>query len=92
MDKFVSLVAVKHKEYQDRSFLFEAPRGVTLKEGEIVVVDTQYGEQLGIVTAVHNFVYYDGVDYNFIVKAMGATKPLKKVIGEFAPFIYEEDE
>ena len=91
-DKFVSLVAVKHDRHHDRCFLFEAPRGCCLKKGEIVAVDTQYGEHLGVVEAVHDFMLVDSTDYNFIVDAMGATKPLKRVMGVFAPYKYEEDE
>lgn len=92
MDKFVSLVAVKHEEYQDRSFLFEAPISYKIGVGSLVVVDTQYGEKLGRATAVHDFIRVGSDHYNFIVAAMGATEPLKKVIGVFTPLKYEEEE
>ena len=91
-DKFVSLVAVKHRAGHDRSFLFEAPQTCFIHKGDIVAVDTQYGEDYGRVTAINPFVLVDSMDYNFAVDAMGATKPLKKVIGVFAPCKYEEDD
>lgn len=90
-DRFVSLVAVKHEEHHDRSFLFEAPHSCGLKKGDSVIVDTKYGEALGKVTAFQSFVMVGSDGYNFILDAMGATEPLKKVVGAFKPYEYKED-
>ena len=91
-DRYISLVAVRHGTPNDRNFLFEAPRGCCLRKGEFVLVDTQYGEALGRVVAVSNYVLVGNTEYEFAVNSMGAKEPLKKVIGVFKPYKYEEEE
>ncbi len=91
-DRFIKLVAVKHRAGHDRCFLFEAPQSCVINKGDIVMVETQYGEDYGRVTAINPYVLVGSFDYNFAVDAMGATEPLKKVIGVFAPCKYEEDD
>lgn len=91
-DRFISLVAVKHKESDNRSFLFEAPRLCNLKVGDTVVCDTQYGEAYGKVTAVSEYVRYGSPEYIFVALAMGAKEPLKKVIGRVVAYEYEKED
>lgn len=91
-DRYVSLVAVKHKESDNRSFLFEAPRVCNLEAGDIVVCDTQYGEAYGKVTAVKEFVRVGSEEYGFVVASMGAKEPLKKVVGRVVAYKYEEED
>lgn len=90
-DKFLSLVTVKHKESDNRSFLFEAPSLCNLTVGDTVLCDTQYGEAYGKVTAVSEYVRVGSPEYNFIVLAMGANEPLKKIIGRMVAYEYEKE-
>lgn len=88
-DRRISLVAVKHKDEHNRCFLFEAPRFCGLKVGETVLVDTQYGEDIGKVVAVEEYVQTNSEIYEFIIKAMGATEPLKRIVGRYKKYEYE---
>ena len=91
-DKYLSLVAVKHYKEHDRSFLFEAPRLCNLKVGDTVLCDTQYGEAYGKVTAVSEYVRVGSPEYCFVVLAMGAHEPLKKIIGRIVAYEYEKED
>ena len=77
---YIDLVAVTHHE-GERPFLFQAPAWTyALKPGTEVVVDTVKGMQKGrVVDSIT--VGVGGEHYDFIVKAMNATLPLKKVVG-----------
>jgi len=75
---YIDLVLCKH-DGNNNNFLFYAPAWSNLKEGDRVIVNTQYGESDAVVVAT-NCVEYKDDDYNFIIKATGATKPLRKVL------------
>ena len=90
-DRYISLVAVRHDMPNDKNFLFEAPSGCCLRKGELVLVDSQFGESIGRVVAVQNYVLVGDTEYEFAVNSLGATEPLKRVIGVFKPYKYEED-
>ena len=82
MDKYkhVDLVVVTTECGERR--LFEAPSYSPLKEGDVVKVDTSCGVINGIVTAISRSEVLDGFEYNFIITACGATKPLRRVISK----------
>ena len=92
MSKHVDMV-VARTECGDRR-LFEAPNWSNLRKGDRIKVDTQCGVIDATVVAVANAEVFDGWNYNFIITACGATKPLKKVISKIVEttFEYSEEE
>lgn len=90
MSKHVDMV-VARTECGDRR-LFEAPNWSNLRQGDRIRVDTQSGVIDATVVAVANAEVFDGWNYNFIITACGATKPLKKVISKVTETIFEYSE
>ena len=91
MADYIDLVAVVNQAGQ-RPFLFQAPAWTyALKPGTEVVVETVNGEKKGVV--VDSITVRIGrEELDFIVKAMNATLPLKKVLGvlEYTELKYPE--
>lgn len=75
---YIDIVAVKLRP--ERPYLFQAPSWSAIREGDQVKVETSNGTQIGEVVAKDTF---DDArdDFDFIVKAMSATLPLKRVLG-----------
>lgn len=89
MSKYVDLVTCKQEH---GIWLFYAPAFSYLHEGQELVVDTQCGEQPATVISAYT-VEKDSDLYNFIIKATGATLPLKKVLSKvnYKKLEYEEE-
>lgn len=91
--KFVKLVAVKFAFPKNgKNYLFVAPFLADMNAGDEVIVDTAKGEQRATVVSFTD-VRDGGDEYKFIISAMGATIPLKKVLARLTMYryMYEED-
>jgi len=84
--EYIDLVLVKHPN-NGNVFLFEAPQFSSIKAGDTVLCDTQYGEALG---KVEDKKTVNESEIQFIVKSAGATLPLKRIIGTFDQIKYTE--
>ena len=89
MSKHVDMV-VTNTKFGRR--LFEAPKFSGLREGDKVKVDTRAGIVEATVLAVSPAEVYDGYNYNFIITACGATKPLRKVVSKITETKFEYSE
>lgn len=91
MNSYKQYVVCQHTG--NKKFLFYAPLYVTVKSGDEVLVDTQFGEKKATVLAVCN-AFNDDVERALRVLAGAEDKPLKRVIGkyDFSKFDYSEDE
>ena len=92
MNKFVQFVVCQHTD-SIKKFLFYAPFCATIKSGDEVLVDTQFGEKRATVLAVCSSTRNE-LENILRVLAGAEDKPLKRVIGkyEFTKFDYGEDE
>lgn len=92
MNSYVQFVVCQHTG-DSKKYLFFAPFYATIKSGDEVLVDTQYGERRATVLTVCSSTRYD-VENILRVLAGAEDKPLKRVIGkyEFTKFDYGEDE
>ena len=77
MNEKVKIVMVLHKNCP-RSFIFEVPEGMNLHRENVVLVDTKYGDAVG-VCATEPFEMFS----EDIANIEGVTLPLRK-IKEFA--------
>jgi len=89
---FIDLVAVSFP-LDKRNYLYEAPRWTGLEQGDEVIVQDDDGRHSGIVLDSVT-VTKDDDKYNFIVNAMGAEKPLARVIQKvtYHKLDWKEDE
>ena len=79
---YIDLVVCKHKD-SDKRYLFRAPAWSSLEEGQDVIVETSNGLEPAIVVTVNTFDNdCKDTDTQFILKSMGATWPLKKVVSK----------
>lgn len=92
MNSYVQFVVCQHTG-DTKKYLFYAPFYATIKSGDEVLVDTQYGERRATVLTVCSSTR-DDVENILRVLAGAEDKPLKRVIGkyEFTKFNYREDE
>lgn len=92
MNSYVQFVVCQHIG-STRKFLFYAPLYATIKSGDEVLVDTQYGEKRATVLTVCNSTSND-VEQVLRVLTGAGCEPLKRVIGkyDFTKFNYREDE
>ena len=74
----IGLALCRHND-NDKNYLFRMPKYGNLNAGDKVVVETKKGEQEATVVASAT-VFDDEEDFNMILKASGATLPLKKVL------------
>ena len=79
--RFIDLVAVKHTD-NGKPFLFQAPAFCSLSPDQTVEVDTRLGITTGKVVATYT-VDPDSDEYRFIIAAMDAVEPLRKVLGVY---------
>ena len=86
MSKHVDLV-VTNTKFGRR--LFEAPNFSNLREGDKIKVDTRAGIVEATVIAVAMSEVHEGYNYNFIITACGATKPLRKVVSKITETEFE---
>ena len=91
MSKHVDMV-VTNTKFGRR--LFEAPSFSNLRDGDKIKVDTRAGIVEATVINVAVAEVHDGYNYNFIITACGATKPLRKVVSKITEteFEYTEEE
>lgn len=96
MNSYKQYVVCQHTG--NKKFLFYAPLYATVKSGDEVLVDTQFGEKKATVLAVCN-TFNDDVERALRVLAGAEDKPLKRVIGKYdfykfnySEFDYSEDE
>ena len=91
MNSYKQYVVCQHTG--NKKFLFYAPLYATVKSGDEVLVDTQFGEKKATVLAVCN-TFNDDVERALRVLAGAGCEPLKRVIGkyDFTKFNYREDE
>lgn len=92
MSSYVQFVVCQHTDSQ-KKFLFYAPLYASIKSGDEVLVDTQFGEKMATVLAVCNSTSND-VEQVLRVLTGAGCEPLKRVIGkyDFTKFNYREDE
>lgn len=92
MSSYVQFVVCQHTDSR-KKFLFYAPFYATIKSGDEVLVDTQFGKKRATVLTVCSSTR-DDVENILRVLAGAEDKPLKRVIGkyEFTKFDYGEDE
>ena len=91
---YIDLVLCKNGKNK-QTFLFQAPGFSRLSTGDEVICDTVLGKQKMTVVEVMSISNAtEPRAYNMVLKAAGATEPLKKVISkiEYSEFKYEEDE
>ena len=76
-------------------YAFEAPMYCGIKKGDIIIVaGKDENESKLTVVDVHDFsMDYNKEEFDFLCTAMGATLPLKRVIGKIIrkDFTYGED-
>lgn len=80
MKEFYYLVFCKHSR-NGKAFLFGLDRAISLRDGDKVLVDTCKGESQALV--VGDSFCVDSCALKSIAAAMGATLPLRKVIGKY---------
>lgn len=92
MNSYIQFVVCQHTGNSGK-YLFYAPFYATIKSGDEVLVDTQFGERKATVLAVCSSTR-DDVENILRVLAGAEAEPLKRVIGkyEFTKFDYGEDE
>ena len=92
MSSYVQFVVCQHTDSQ-KKFLFYAPLYASIKSGDEVLVDTQFGKKTATVLAVCNSTSND-VEQVLRVLTGAGCEPLKRVIGkyDFIKFNYREDE
>lgn len=92
MSSYVQFVVCQHTDSQ-KKFLFYAPLYASIKSGDEVLVDSQFGEKMATVLAVCNSTSND-VEQVLRVLTGAGCEPFKRVIGkyDFTKFNYREDE
>lgn len=92
MSSYVQFVVCQRTDSK-KKFLFYAPLYASIKSGDEVLVDTQFGEKMATVLAVCNSTSND-VEQVLRVLTGAGCEPLKRVIGkyDFTKFNYREDE
>lgn len=94
MAKRFDMVLVKFPEGTN-VYAFEAPEFSGIKEGDEVLVDSLNKEKRGTAIAVRHFnMNYDDTEFKFVVEAVRASIPLKRVIAKFTreDMKYKEEE
>lgn len=92
MSSYVQFVVCQYTDCK-KKLLFYAPLYASIKSGDEVLVDTQFGEKMATVLAVCNSTSND-VEQVLRVLTGAGCEPLKRVIGkyDFTKFNYREDE
>ena len=87
---YIDCVVVKYED-SPKKYLFQAPAFSYLQADQIVTVDSE-DDVAKVVSTITLDV--DSESFKFIVDALGAKLPLKKVTGQYIykEFEYKEDE
>lgn len=85
----MNIVIVKH-ENCGQKYLFEVPRGNSVRAGDLVKVRNKRGEALATCLC-DSFTLDEGSnEYEAICSAFGATRPLAQIIGRFFYSAFEQ--
>lgn len=88
-------VVLVHFPNKTKPYAFEAPKYSRLGVGDVVTVEQEDGtDKEAIVINKHTYdLDYEMDDFNFLIDAVGAKKPLKKVVAHIVrnEFEYEEE-
>lgn len=76
---YIDLVICKH-EGCEHPFLYQAPAWSNLKKGDLVIVDTECGEEYAIVERSYTVDITNTSQFEFILLSAGVDVPLKKVL------------
>lgn len=94
MSNYVQFVVCQHTG-DSKKYLFYAPAFSDIKEGDSVLVETEFGKRRATVLAFCT-ICDTGTDVERALRALAGVenKPLKRVIGkyQFVKFNYSEDE
>lgn len=85
----MKVVIVKH-ENCGQKYLFEVPDNHYLSAGDLVRVETKKGETLATCLCDSFELKEDTKQFDSIVSAFGATKPLAKVVGNYSYYEYSD--
>lgn len=91
MNNFVQYVVCKHTD-DCNVYLFYAPFYTNIKSGDEVLVDTKYGKRIATVLETCSVTIGSDAEKALRVLAGANKKPIKRVIGRFTEFEYDEDE
>lgn len=80
--KPITLVIVKH-ENNGTAYLFEVPFGNYLQAGNLVLVDTKHGLNVATCMSCSFTMDIESAEYKKVLRSMGATEPLSKVVGVY---------
>lgn len=85
----VGLVLVTFKKDRVKEYLFRTPMLASLNVGDLVTVEGS--DDQAVVKAYVNYIDDDSDEYKMIVRAAGATTPLKKVLSRYIETTFEYD-
>lgn len=91
MNNYFEYVVCKQTD-DDRIGLFYAPFCSNLKNGDEVLVDTKLGKQRATVLETCSVTIGSDAEKALRVLAGARGKTIKRVIGKFTEFEYDEDE
>ena len=95
MGKSFDVVLVQFQGHR-RPYAFKAPKYSDLNPGDTVIVDGLNGVETDAIVINHtNFnMDYDAEDYQFMLDAVGAREPLKKIKAKMSrkDFEYDDEE
>lgn len=88
----VGLVLVTFKKDRVKEYLFRTPKLEAISVGDLVTVEDS--DDQAVVKAYVNYIDDDSDEYAMIVRAAGATTPLKKVLSRYieTKFEYNDEE
>lgn len=90
MKNGTNVVIVRHvDDWQNRSFIFSVPDGVTLRAGDDVLCQTKNGR--AAATCLCDSFFLDNGPLEAVVGACGGSVPLKPVIGRYEYKSFTED-
>lgn len=90
MSNYFNIVLAKH-DNSDKVLLFKAPCGKYFDEGDRIIVETKKGDFPATVVGFDSYVTEDSSAFKMLVKATGATLPLKRVIARFIKIDWPEE-
>lgn len=90
---FITLLLIRHGG-DKKLYLFEAPPFEHIVPGDIVMLDTQRGPQLGVVKGIVASCHKDADAIPALMMATGATAPLRRALGRVTmeKFTYPDEE
>ena len=77
---FIDLVVCTYP-LDHNKYLYIAPRFSNFEQGDEVVVEEKDGKRVAVVQDCETFTYDDD-KYNFVLNAMGAITPLRRIVSK----------